>query len=337
MKLFLGRETSRLQNLQLEQKESRMKTNQRTLQQRAPIVIVSLLFAIGASLVTPIVAAKAPADQAARFDYVKTTANAASGGVFAKAKCCNITEWKLTTPEGESVELTVVDPQAKGKRPMVVWLHREGQEVKRAGFQQEAEALAAQGIASLLVELPFKRPFVHRSDNNAGDAESIRLAVVNARRALDWAETRPEFDMKKVAVVGHRFGAWAGALLTAVDMRIDGALLMSPPGKPSGWLQVTEQPRAKAFREGFAKENWGAYLNAIEPLDPEKWIGFAAPAKVFFQFGSSDAWVQTLEQVDLFRATSQPKTRQMYDSDEMLNDEAKKDRLNWLRTTLRGK
>jgi hypothetical protein len=299
--------------------------------------LVSYLFAVGASAVTPIALAKAPIEQAARFNYTKTAAKADAGGTFAKAKCCNITEWKLTTPENESVELTVVDPLAKGKRPLVLWLHREGQEVKRAGFQQEAEALAAQGIASLLVELPFKRPFVHRSDNNAGDAESIRLAVVNARRALDWAETRPEFDMKKVAVVGHRFGAWAGALLTAVDSRIDGALLMSPPGKPSGWLQVTEQPRAKAFRESFPKEHWGTYLNSIDPLDPEKWIGFAAPAKLHFQFASSDQWTQTLEQVDLYRAASNPKSRQMYESDEMLNDEAKRDRANWLRTLLRGK
>lgn len=301
------------------------------------VALVSVLFAIAASAVTPNALAKAPAEQAARFDYAKTAPNALAGGTFAKAKCCNNTEWKLTSPEGESLEATVVAPIAKGKHPLVLWLHREGQEVKRAGFQQEAEALAAQGIASILLELPFKRPYVHRSDNNAGDAESIRLAVVNTRRVLDWAETRPEFDIKRTAVVGHRFGAWAAALVASVDARIDGVVLMSPPGKPSGWLQVTEQPRAKAFRESFPKEQWGAYLNSIEPLDPERWVGFLAPAKVSFQFGSSDAWVQTLEQVDLFRAASQPKARQMYDADELLNDEARKDRANWLRALLRGK
>lgn len=299
--------------------------------------VVSLLFAIGASAVTPFAMAKAPAELAARFDYPKGALKAAAGGTFAKAKCCNVTEWMLSTPEGETIELTVVDPSVKVKHPMVLWLHREGQEVKRAGFQQEAEALAVQGIASLLVELPFKQPFVHRSDNNAGDAESIRLAIVAARRALDWAATRSEYDMKKVAVVGHRFGAWAAALLTAVDARIDGALLMSPPGKPSGWLQVTEQPRAKAFRESFPKEAWGNYLNSIDPLDPEKWVRFAAPAKMHFQFASGDQWVQTLEQVDLFRATSRPKSRAMYEADELLNDEAKRDRASWLRATLRGK
>jgi hypothetical protein len=299
--------------------------------------LVSLLFVVAASAVAPWSHAKAPAEQAALFDYAKAAPTALAGGTFAKAKCCNNTEWKLTTPEGESLEVTVVAPLAKGKHPLVLWLHREGQEVKRAGSQQEAEVLAAQGIASILLELPFKQPYVHRANNNAGDAETIRLAVVYARRVLDWAETRPEFDIKKTAVVGHRFGAWAAALLTAVDSRIDGLVLMSPPGKPSGWLQVTEQPRAKAFRESFPKEHWGTYLNSIDPLDPEKWIGFAAPSKVFFQFGTADAWVQTLEQVDLYRAASQPKSRQMYEADELLNDDARKDRATWLRTLLRGK
>lgn len=284
---------------------------------------------------------KAPADKAAMFDYLRSTAvPAMSGGVLRKARCCDVTEWKVPRPEaggGGDIEMTVIAPLGKGKHPTVLWLHREGAEVKRAMFVAEAETLAAGGIASLLVELPFKQPYVHRADNNAGDADVIRNAVIDARRALDWAATRPEFNVDRVAVVGHRFGAWAGALLASVDSRVDAAVLMSPPGKPSGWLQVTEQPKAKAFREGFNKEQWGAYLNAIEPLDPEKWVGYAAPAKLHFQFASSDAWVQTLEQVDLFRAASQPKSRQMFDSDELLNEEAKKDRHAWLRKVLLGK
>jgi pimeloyl-ACP methyl ester carboxylesterase len=233
--------------------------------------------------------------------------------------------------------LTVVAPINKGHHPTVLWLHREGAEVKRALFVQEAEALAASGIASLLVELPFKQPYVARANNNGGDADAIRAAVIDARRAMDWAATRPEFNVEKLAVVGHRYGAWAAALLAGVDKRVDAVVLMSPPGKPSGWLQVTEQPKAKAFREAFDRSAWGGYLSAIEPLDPEKWVGYAAPAKVHFQFASSDAWVQTLEQVDLFRATSTPKSRQMFDSDELLNDEAKKDRHTWLKRVLTGK
>jgi pimeloyl-ACP methyl ester carboxylesterase len=285
---------------------------------------------------------KAPADLAALFDYTKSAAvPAVAGGVLRKPRCCDVTEWKLASPGGSEIELTVVAPIAakggKGKHPTVLWLHREGAEVKRAMFVAEAESLAAGGIASLLVELPFKRPYVHRADNNMGDADVVKSAVIEARRAIDWAATRPEFNVEKLAIVGHRYGAWAGALLAGVDPRVDAALLMSPPGKPSGWLQVTEQPRAKAFRESFDKEQWGAYLNAIAPLDPEKWIGYAAPAKLHFQFASSDAWVQTLEQVDLFRAASQPKTRQMFDSDELLNEEAKKDRHAWLKRVLLGK
>lgn len=292
-------------------------------------------------LATAAHADKAPPDEAMRFDYAKAVSvPAMAGGVLRKARCCDVSEWKLSSAaaEGSSeIELTVVAPLGKGRHPTVLWLHREGAEVRRALFVQEAETLAASGIASLLVELPFKQPYVHRADNNTGDADVIRNAVIDARRAIDWAATRPEFNVEKLAVVGQRYGAWAAALLVAVDPRVDAAVLMSPPGKPSGWLQVTEQPKAKAFRESFDKAQWVDYLAAIEPLDPEKWIKYAAPAKLHFQFASSDAWVQTLEQVDLFRAASQPKSRQMFDSDELLNDEAKKDRHAWLKRVLTGK
>ena len=282
-------------------------------------------------------AEKAPVEQAALFDYSKAAGvPALAGGVLRKARCCDVTEWRLSAASGD-IELTVVAPISKGRHPTVLWLHREGAEVKRAMFVQEAETLAANGIASLLVELPFKTPYVARANSNAGDAEVIKNAVIDVRRAIDWAATRPEFNVDKLAVVGHRYGAWVAALLAGVDKRVDAAVLMSPPGKPSGWLQVTEQPKAKKFRDGFDRDNWVAYLAAIEPLDPEKWVKFAAPAKLHFQFASIDEWVQTLEQVDLFRAASQPKSRQMFDSDEMLNDEAKKDRHVWLRRVLQGK
>lgn len=299
-------------------------------------IVTSLALAANAG------AEKAPADKAKLFDYAKAgSVPALAGGTLRKPRCCDITEWKLTLPEGGEIEMTVIAPlPVKGrvvKHPTVLWLHREGAEVRRAAFVQEAEALAASGIAALLVELPFKEPYKRRVEKSLGDADMIRNAVVYSRMALDWAATRPDFNIDKVAVVGHRYGAWAATLMTAVDPRVDAAVLMSPPGKPSGWLQVTEQVKAKRFRETFDPPAWGEYLNAIEPLDPEKWIGFAAPAKLHFQFATADEWVQTLEQVDLYRAASQPKSRQMFEADELLNDEAKKDRQAWLRKVLLGK
>ena len=286
-------------------------------------------------------AQKAPPELAKFFDYTKAATVPATGGnVVRKAKCCDVTEWKLAPNSdalSDEIELTVIAPLKKGKHPTVLWLHREGQEVKRASFVQEAEALAASGIASILVELPFKQPYFARGNSTAGDADSIVAAVVDSRRTLDWAASRPEFNVEKVAVVGQHYGAWAGTLLAAIDPRVDALLLMSPPGKPSGWLQVTDQPKAKRFRDAFDKTEWITYLAAIEPLDPEKWIQYAAPAKVYFQFASGDEWVQTLEQVDLFRAALQPKTRQMFDSDELLNEEARKDRGLWLKKVLLGK
>jgi pimeloyl-ACP methyl ester carboxylesterase len=295
--------------------------------------VKTTLVSLGFALLASSASAKAPADQAKLFDYAKSSTPALAMGTIARAKCCNVTEWKLPSSEsdGAAIEFTAVKSLTKGKRPVVLWLHREGQEVRSNSFLLEAEALAAVGVGSVLIELPFQTPY------SGDDPESIVRAVTASRLVLDWAATQPEFDMTKVGIVGHRFGAWVGAILAGVDSRIDAAVLMSPPGKPSGWLQVSDQPKAKSFRTGFHRAQWLKYLNAVEPLDPERWIGFAAPAKLHFQFGSNDQWVPTMEQVDLFRAASAPKTRMMVESDEMLNDDAKKDRFNWLKRAMTGK
>ena len=139
-------------------------------------------------------AQKAPPELAKFFDYTKAATVPATGGsVVRKAKCCDVAEWKLAPNSdalSDEIELTVIAPLKKGKHPTVLWLHREGQEVKRASFVQEAEALAASGIASILVELPFKQPYFARGNSTAGDADSIVAAVVDSRRTLDWALVR---------------------------------------------------------------------------------------------------------------------------------------------------
>ena len=64
---------------------------------------------------------------------------------------------------------------------------------------------------------------------------------------------------------------------------------------------------------------------------------YAAPAKLHFQFASNDEWVQTLEQVDLYRAASQPKSRRCSKPTSCLTTKAKKDQHAWLRRVLLGK
>ena len=55
---------------------------------------------------------------------------------------------------GGEVEMTVIAPPGKAKHPTVLWLHREGAEVKRAMFVQEAETLAT--MASLRCWLNYR-------------------------------------------------------------------------------------------------------------------------------------------------------------------------------------
>ena len=70
----------------------------------------------------------------------------------------------------------------------------------------------------------------------------IQQVVMDARRVLDYLETRPELDMKKLAYFGSSWGARLGPISIALDSRIKaGVLLMG--GLGSG----TPSPEADAF------------------------------------------------------------------------------------------
>jgi hypothetical protein len=68
--------------------------------------------------------------------------------------------------------------------------------------------------------------------------------------------------------------------------------------------------------------------------DPIHYVGRAAPAALFFQFGRLDEFPQ--EQFErVAQAASEPKLVKWYDTDHYFQlAEAQKDRLDWLQTRL---
>ncbi len=57
--------------------------------------------------------------------------------------------------------------------------------------------------------------------------ESARMQVKDFRRTLDYLETRPEFDLNKLAFKGLSWGAEWGARLPAIESRIKAAVLLA--------------------------------------------------------------------------------------------------------------
>jgi pimeloyl-ACP methyl ester carboxylesterase len=222
-------------------------------------------------------------------------------------------------------------PAAAKKHTLVVYLHQEGVASNGRSFIEEGVSLAQDGIASLHVELPFSGS----ANPGSNDGVAIAQGVRRAQHALAWARGQASVNGERVGVVGHRYGAMVGTIITAMDGKIDSIALLAPPGKPSGWLQVSDRPSAARLRDSYDKGQWGPYLFGLAKFDTEVWMPYASHAKAYFQFAAQDDWTSTLEQVDLWRATKGPKERNTYESNSNLDDEARAARLAWLKRVMK--
>jgi hypothetical protein len=222
---------------------------------------------------------------------------------------------------GRRVAAYLVRPKGKPKAA-VLWAHWYGEEANtnRTEFLPDATALAEDGVVSLLPQglFPWREPV---SDVAAEDRQLTIDQVVQLRRGLDVLQE--EAGDVPIGFVGHDYGAMFGMLLVA-DERPQTYVLMAADATFSNWF-------IKYFVRSASK---GEFDEAFAPLDPVANVGDAAPASVFFQFAETDRYVPGYIAERLFEAASEPKETRSYGGGHELDDEARKDRLAWLRQEL---
>ena len=102
----------------------------------------------------------------------------------------------------------------------------------RTEFLPEAMLYARAGAVSLLVDYPWVRPDPWRKSlkqaaDPEADHEAFVQAVVDLRRGIDLLAGRADVDSKRLGYVGHSWGAQWGAILSTVEPRLKGVVLMA--------------------------------------------------------------------------------------------------------------
>lgn len=287
--------------------------------------MTTLLAAIALLLLQPSSIDGRPADSEQQtFDYdksrpidVKTTAE----GVEVR----QITYAQL---DGSRNAATLVRPPAadRAPHPAILFLHWYGPPEptsNRTQFLPEAIELAASGVVSLLVDTPWTRERWFGTRDSAKDYEfSVQMAK-DVRRALDVLLAQPGLDTKRVAVVGHDFGAMWGALAVASDARVTHFVYAAGTASFTDWYLYTPK------REGADRD---AFVARLAPLDPIAFLPRIAPRPVLLQFGTKDPHVKNEAARAQADAAGDPKTVKMYEGAEHeLTYQARLDRIAWLR------
>lgn len=227
----------------------------------------------------------------------------------------------------------LVTPAHPRSAPAVLflhWLDTPALNQDRTEFLAEAVRLAARGVVSLLPQLTF--PW---SVPPAGDATDVARIEAEARvltRALDLLTGRHGVDGRRVAVVGHDYGAMHGSLLAARDRRVAAFAALAPDATWENWFLT--------FWLGYEGEQAAAYTRLFAGIEPVDAVGrIAARRPVLLQFAANDFYIDAATRARFTAAAPAAETHVYARAahDLQLNDgrAALTDRTAWLERVLR--
>ena len=208
----------------------------------------------------------------------------------------------------------------------ILYVHWLGERAttNRTEFLNEAVALAGQGVVSLLVDTMWAQPKWYDTRVPEEDYDHAIQQIIDLRRALDLLLSQPGVDAKRVAYVGHDFGAMYGIVMGGVDHRPTTYVLMAGTPHFIDWFLFARQPKSLPD-----------YRRQLAPLDPINFLPHLAPAPVFFQFASHDEYVAVDVAAKFYAAAVPRKQTAMYDAGhDLKKSDVTADRINWLMRSL---
>jgi len=222
----------------------------------------------------------------------------------------------------QRINAYLVVPPGKGAHAGVLWVHWLGEPKtsNRTQYLDEAVALAAQGVESLLVDAMWSDPDWYAKRDPEQDFDASIRQTIALRRAMDLLASRPGVDAKRLGYVGHDFGGMYGMLAAGVDRRARTYVFMAVAPSLLEWAFFASQPKSKID-----------YIRKNAPLELSEFVHRIDNASVLFQFAKNDAYVSRASTGVLLNAANAPKERKFYEADHAMNKpEIAQDRDAWL-------
>ncbi len=163
----------------------------------------------------------------------------------------------------------------------------------------------------------------NRRDSSQDYVKSVQQ-VKELGRALDVLLAQPHVD-EPGGIRGSRFWHDVRAVLAGTERRVHVWALQAGTTSFSDWFLLLPK------REG---EDRRKFIEELAPLDPVKHIAQAAGSPVLLQFGKTDPYVPVKKAQEFYDATKEPKKILWYEAGHALNEEAVRDRQEWLKEQL---
>jgi dienelactone hydrolase len=292
------------------------------------LLLLTALTACGARAATAPVSRSGPVDDHA-FDYDASAPLDFRVEESGKKDGLTVQTISYASPKGGRVPAALLVPDGPG--PFAGMLLMHGAPGTYKGMLPEGEDLARRGAVVLLINAPFSRPgfpsggFLTFTPQDR--ASQVQL-IVDLRRGVDLLTARPDVDKKRLGYLGISYGGAMGGLLAGAEKRIKAYALVVGDGGLVSHFTGTDDARGPLQR--MPPEERKRWRDAMEPIEPLRWVGRAAPAHLLFQNGREDNLVPPADGKAYQHAGSEPKKTQWYDAGHGLDEQARHDRHEWL-------
>lgn len=136
---------------------------------------------------------------------------------------------------------------------------------------------------SSLSTAPTEASFVERAQ---ASAERYRAAVVDMRRLIDWAETRPEIDTSRIGFVGFSMSALVTATILGNDSRFRAAVLMMGSAEFANVFATCAKRAGEVRQHVLTRYGWSLpqyrefFSELFDPADPVNYRGHYDPDRI---------------------------------------------------------
>jgi cephalosporin-C deacetylase-like acetyl esterase len=225
-------------------------------------------------------------------------------------------ELTYASPKGGRVPATLLVPLAdSGPYAGIILMH--GLPGDRSNNALFARGLVATGAVVLMIDAPFARPEnrgrIHwpLTFDEVDRLEQIQL-MIDLRRGVDLLSAREDVDPERLAYIGYSYGGAMGGLLAGIEPRIKAfGLMVGDGGLISHFTAADGTPLIEL--NSLPEEKRQAWLALMEPIEPIRFVGRAAPGSLFFQNALRDEAVAREDALAYQAAGSEPKRIEWYE------------------------
>ena len=232
----------------------------------------------------------------------------------------------FNSPDGGLVTGLLFDPVTRSSlRPGIVLMH--GMPGNARSTAAGAQLLAERGAVVIAIDAPFARRGGSPVRFTAQDRDEQVQLIKDLQRAVDVLRARPNVDDARIAYVGFSYGGAMGALFVGIERRLAAAALVVGDG---GLVSHFTGPEDMNLMTSLSCATRVAWLRAMTPVEPIRFIAHASPGALLLQSGRLDNLVPVADAEELHAAAPNSGTIRWYDAGHGLNQQATFDRHDWL-------